>query len=140
MERDERSYRIALTADRYVNPEPDGLDGLGVLAEAGWGVIQLPAEDYPAAVADRILAEVAEQVQEFHRHGYDLVLVGENDKLAGALAAVGVAVPDQVVPASAAGLRAFLDARPLPAALGPRGHAVGPASAAGHPAARDARE
>ena len=120
MERDERSYRIALTADRYVNPGPGGLDGLAVLAEAGWGVIQLPAEDYPAAVADRILAEVAEQVQEFDRHGYELVVVGENDRLAGALAAVGVAVPDQVIPATAAELRAFLDARPLPAALRPR--------------------
>ncbi len=117
MERDERSYRIALTADRYVNPRPGGLDGLAVLAEAGWGVIQLPAEDYPAAVADRILAEVAEQVQEFGRHGYEFVLVGQNDRLAGALAAVGAAVPDQVIPDTAAGLRAFLDARPLPAAI-----------------------
>ena len=120
MERDERSYRIALTADRYVNPEPGGLDGLAVLAEAGWGVIQLPAEDYPAAVADRILAEVAEQVREFCRHGYQLVMVGESSRLAGALATIGVAVPDQVVPATAAELRSFLDARPLPAALRPR--------------------
>ena len=117
MERDERSYRIAFTADRYVNPRPGGLDGLAVLAEAGWGVIQLPAEDYPAAVADRILAEVAEQAQEFSRHGYEFVVVGENDRLAGALAAVGVPVPDQVIPDTAAELRAFLDARPLPAAL-----------------------
>ncbi len=117
MERDERSFRIALTADRYVNPPPGGLDGLAVLAEAGWGVIQLPAEDYPAVVAERILAEVAEQVREFHSHGYELVMVGECDKLGGALAAVGVSVPDQVIPASAAELRAFLDARPAPAAL-----------------------
>jgi hypothetical protein len=119
MERDERSYRIALAADRYVNPGPGGLDGLGVLAQAGWGVIQLPAEDYPAAVADRIMAEVAEQVREFHRHGYELVVVGEDGRLAGALAAVGVTVPDQVTPSSAAELRAFLDSRPLPAALRP---------------------
>ena len=117
MERDERSYRIAFTADRYVNPRPGGLDGLAVLAEAGWGVIQLPAEDYPAAVADRILAEVAEQAQEFCRHGYEFVLVGDDDRLAGALAAVGVSVPGQVIPGTAAELRAFLDARPLPAAV-----------------------
>jgi len=117
MERDERSFRIALTADRYVNPPPGGLDGLAVLAEAGWGVIQLPAEDYPAVVAERMLVEVAEQVREFHSHGYELVMVGECDKLGGALAAVGVSVPDQVIPASAAELRAFLDARPAPAAL-----------------------
>ncbi len=37
--RDERSYRVALVADRYVNPEPGQLDGLAVLAAAGWGVI-----------------------------------------------------------------------------------------------------
>ena len=117
MERDKRSYRIAFTADRYVNPGPGGLDGLAVLAQAGWGVIQLPAEDYPAAVADRILAEVAEQAQEFSRHGYEFVVVGENDRLAGALAAVGVPVPGQVIPGTAAELRAFLDGRPLPAAV-----------------------
>jgi hypothetical protein len=117
MERDERSFRIALTADRYVNPRPGGLDGLAVLAEAGWGVIQLPAEDYPEAVAERVLAEVAEQVAEFRRHGYELVLVGDCNGLAEALAAVGVAVPDQVIPATAAELRGFLGARPVPAAL-----------------------
>src|SRR5216684_1683308 len=117
MDPDERSFRIALTADRYVNPAPGGLDGLAVLAEAGWGVIQLTAEDYPAPVAERILAEVAEQGREFHSHGYELVVVGESDKLGGALAVVGVSVPDQVIPGSAAELRAFLDARPVPAAL-----------------------
>jgi hypothetical protein len=117
MQPDERSFRIALTADRYMNPPAGGLDGLAVLAEAGWGVIQLPAEDYPAVVTERILAEVAEQVQEFHRHGYELVLVGESDRLGGALAGVGVSVPDQVIPASAAELRSFLDARTLPAPL-----------------------
>ncbi len=117
MQPDERSFRIALTADRYVNPPAGGLDGLAVLAEAGWGVIQLPAEDYPAPVAERILAEVADQVREFHSHGYELVVVGESGKLGGALALVGVSVPDQVIPTSAAELRAFLAARPVPAAL-----------------------
>jgi hypothetical protein len=117
MEADERSFRIALTADRYVNPAQGGLDGLAVLARAGWGVMQLPADDYPAAVARRILAEIAEQVREFSGHGYEFVLVGDGGELAGALAAVGVPVPDQVIPASEGELRAFLDARPVPAAL-----------------------
>jgi hypothetical protein len=31
---DERSFRIALVADRYVNPPPGGLDALAVLARA----------------------------------------------------------------------------------------------------------
>ena len=117
MDPDERSFRVALTADRYVNPPAGGLDGLAVLAGAGWGVMQLPAEDYPAEMAGRILAEVAEQVEMFSRHGYELVLVGEAGGLAAALTAVGVAVPDQIVPASAAQLRAFLEARPVPAAI-----------------------
>jgi hypothetical protein len=117
MEPDERSFRIALTADRFVNPPPGGLDGLAVMAETGWGVMQLPAEEYPPAVTERVLAEVADQVREFRNHGYELVVVGESGGLAEALAAVGVEVPDQVIPGSAAELRAFLDGRPVPAAL-----------------------
>jgi hypothetical protein len=116
MEPDERSFRVALTADRFVNPPAGGLDGLAVLAGAGWGVIQLPAEELPPAAAVRILAEIAEQVREFHSHGYQLVLVGECDRLAGALAGVGLPLPGQVIPASAAELRAFLAVMPEPAA------------------------
>src|SRR5947199_251422 len=46
--RDERSFRVALVADCYVNPEPGQLDGLAMLAAAGWGVMQLPDDRYPA--------------------------------------------------------------------------------------------
>jgi len=112
---DERSFRIALVADRYVNPPPGGLDALAVLAAAGWGAMQLPADDYPAGIATRVLAEVTEQAEEFSRHGYDFVLVGDRDGLAEALAAAGLAVPDQIVPSDAAQLLDFLNARPAPA-------------------------
>jgi len=115
--RDERSYRIALVADRYVNPEPGQVDGLAVLAATGWGVMQLPDDGYPAEVARPLLAEVAEQVEEFSRRGYGFILVGERDGLAEALALVGVAVPDRVVPASEAELREFLGVQPVPPAL-----------------------
>ena len=115
--RDERSYRVALVADRYVNPEPGHLDGLAVLAAAGWGVMQLPDDRYPAEVARPLLAEVAEQVEEFTRRGYGFVLVGERDGLAEALALVGVALPDRIVPASPAELREFLAVQPVPSAL-----------------------
>src|SRR5712692_4187877 len=115
MKPDARSFRIALVADQYVNCEPGGVDGLAILADQGWGVIQLPAEDYPAEVAAGILAEIAEQVEEFWRHRYEFVLVGARDGLADALAVVGVAVPDQIVPGSAADLVAFLGTRPVPA-------------------------
>jgi len=112
---DERSFRIALVADRYVNPPPGGLDALAVLAAAGWGAMQLPADDYPADIAARVLAEVTEQAEEFSRHGYDFVLIGDRDGLAEALGAAGLAVPDQIVPSDAAQLRDFLAARPAPA-------------------------
>ena len=113
---DERSYRVALVADRFVNPAPGGLDGLAVLAAAGWGVIQLPNDAYPAEVARLLLAEVAEQVEEFSRHGYVFVLVGERAGLGEALAAVGVPVPPRNAPASAAELGQFLAAQPGPPA------------------------
>ena len=115
--RDERSFRVALVADRYVNPAPGWLDGLAVLATVGWGVMQLPDDVYPDEVARLLLAEVAEQVEEFSRHGYLFVLVGERAGLAEALARVGVAVPPRVVPASAGELSEFLAAQPVPPAL-----------------------
>jgi hypothetical protein len=112
MERDDRSFRVALVADRYVNPAPGGVDGIAAASATGWGVLQLPAEDYPAGVAQRLLAEVAEQAEEFSRHGYDLVLVGRRDGLSEALAQVGLAVPDTIVPPGTAELTDFLGNRP----------------------------
>jgi hypothetical protein len=121
MERDDRSFRVALVADGYVNPPPGGVDGIAAAAETGWGVLQLPAEDYPAGVAQRLLAEVAEQAEEFWRHGYDLVLVGQRDGLSEALAQVGLAVPAGIVPPGPAELVDFLSSRPHPAAAFPAG-------------------
>ena len=67
MKPDERSFRIMLAADRYVNPPPDGVDAVAVAEQTGWGVMQLPADDYPPEVAGPLLAEVAEQLEEFSR-------------------------------------------------------------------------
>jgi hypothetical protein len=135
--RDERSYRVALVADRYVNPAPGQPDGLAVLAAAGWGVMQLPDDGYPAEVARQLLAGIAEQVEEFSRHGYAFIVVGERDGLAEALALVGVAVPDRIVPASAAELGGFLAAQPVPAALATAGKAHRPGTGPGTTAARE---
>ena len=121
MRADERSFRIALVADRFVNPPPGGVDAVAAAAQAGWGVMQLPPDDYPAEVTGPLLAEVAEQVEEFSRRGYGFILVGERDGLAEAMAVVGVAVPDRVVPASAAELGEFLAIQPVPAALAAAG-------------------
>jgi hypothetical protein len=118
---DARSFRIALVADRYVNPPPGGLDAVAAAARAGWGVMQLPPDDYPDEVTGPLLAEVAEQVEEFSRHGYAFVLIGGHPGLAEALARVSVVLPDQITPATAVELSKFLNERPAPAAgWGPR--------------------
>jgi hypothetical protein len=116
MKPDERSFRIMLAADRYVNPPPGGLDAVAVAEQTGWGVMQLPADDYPPEVAEPLLAEVAEQLEEFSRHGYAFVLVGERAGLPEALANVGVPLPDQISPGTPRQLADFLDGRPAPRA------------------------
>jgi hypothetical protein len=119
--RDERSFRVALTADRYVNPPQGGLDALAVLTAAGWGVMQLPDDGYPDEVAQPLLAEIAEQVDEFSRHGYVFVLVGERAGLEEALSRAGVALPPAVLPASREELKEFLTGQPVPPALAAEG-------------------
>jgi hypothetical protein len=108
VEGDARSFRVALVADALVNPPPGGVDALPVLDAEGFGVIQLPSDDYPEAVAAPLLEQVAEQAEEFARHGYVLVLVGARDGLAEALAAYGVPPPLACAPATADELHAFL--------------------------------
>jgi len=115
-DRDQRSFRVALVADALVNPAPGRLDAIAVLLDAEWGAIQLPADTYPPAVAAPLLEQVAEQTEEFHRRGYDLVVIGRREGLTEALAAAGVPALDQINPADARELRSFLQARPRPRA------------------------
>jgi len=125
MKRDERSFRVALMADPYVNAVPGGVDGVAAAEETGWGVMQLPADDYPADLVKLLLFEVAEQADEFSRHGYDLVLIGRCDGLAEALAGVGLALPDSSTPLTTAELVDFLGARPIPRAMAELGELAG---------------
>ncbi len=119
IQRDRRSFRVALVADRYVNPPPGGVDAVAVLIDADWGAIQLPAAAYSHEVAGPLLEQVAEHAEEFHRRGYDLVVIGDRAGLDEALAAVGIPRPDRIKPATAEELRAFLKGRPPPRATGP---------------------
>jgi hypothetical protein len=109
---DERGFRIALVSDELVNPAAGGFDALEVLRQEGWGAIQLPPAWYPADVAKPLLDQIAEHVEEFARHGYQLVLLGDRPGLAEALDRIGVALLDSVHPRSADQLREFLQARP----------------------------
>jgi hypothetical protein len=111
VDEDRRSFRVALVSDRYINPRNGGLDAMPVLLDHDWGVIQLPAARYPSDVARPLLELVAEQAEEFHRHGYDLVIIGSRPGLTRALTAVGIRRLDRIEPASAAELKAFLRKR-----------------------------
>lgn len=108
MEGDARGFRVALVTSELVNSPDDALDALAVLNEADWGVIQMPASDYPDEIAAPLLAQVAEQAEEFQRHGYRLAVVGSRHGLAEALASCGVTPPPQLEPTSSAELREFL--------------------------------
>jgi hypothetical protein len=109
---DERGFRIALVADELVNPDAGEFDALEVLREEDWGAIQLPPAWYPDDVAAPLLEQIAEHVEEFARHGYQTVLLGDRPGLEHALARLGVDLPDATRPRSADELREFLQARP----------------------------
>lgn len=110
MQPDKRGFRIAVLANEVVNRRALGFDVLQVLERAGWGAILLPPSWYPDEVASELLTQFAEDVEEFVRHGYELVCVGSCDALAGPLSKLGVPMPRSIVPAGEADLDVFLSA------------------------------
>jgi hypothetical protein len=114
VEDDARGFRVALIADELVNPRDGGIDGLAVLGRAGWGAVQLPSAAYPDEVAGPLLEQVAEQAEEFSRHGYVLAIVGRRDGLAEALARLGITGLPAVDPESAEHLEGFLTSGIVP--------------------------
>ena len=128
MEGDQRSFRVAVCADVLVNPEPGGLDALAICEREGWGVMQLPAAWYPDDVAAGWLEQVAEQLDEYLRRGYAVVLLTrardadgtrQRKALAAVLKAIGHALPpEHRSTGDAQALEAFLRAQPVPAAAG----------------------
>jgi hypothetical protein len=116
VEGDARGWRVALVAGELLNGA-NSVDVLGVLERNGWGAIQLPAAEYPDAVAGPLLEQVAEQTGEFEKHRYQLVVLGQRDGLTEALAAYGIGGLPQHDPTDEAGLEAFL--APFPAAQQP---------------------
>jgi hypothetical protein len=108
MHQDQRGFRIAVVADELVNSATAGFDALKVLERAGWGAIVLPPAWYPDDVVAELLVQFAEQIEEFVRHGYEVVCVGNCDTLAEPLAHLGVDMPDSVIPADGRQLSGFL--------------------------------
>jgi hypothetical protein len=113
VEGDARGFRVALVAGELLNAAT-GIDVLAVLQAEDWGAIQLPAAEYPEEVAGPLLEQVAEQTEEFFRHGYRLAVVGARDGLAEALARYRVPELPQIDPVSADELRVFLRGLPAP--------------------------
>jgi len=126
VEGDARGFRVAVCADALVNPEPGALDALAVCERAGFGVMQLPATWYPDDVAAGWLEQVAEQLDEYLRRGYAVVLVTrardaaatrQRAALGAALQAIGHGLPpEHKSNGDAEALEAFLRAQPVPAA------------------------
>lgn len=88
MSSDPRSGRIAVVADALLATR------LPELREAGYGVMQLPPSGLAEEVAADWLLQTAEQIAEFLRNGYEVVLVDDDAwaaKLADALGGVGLA-------------------------------------------------
>jgi len=108
VEGDLRSFRVALVAGELINPGAGGVDALAVIEQEGWGAMQLPAADYPDEVAAPLLDQVAEQAEEFARHGYTLALVGNRAGLEQALERYGLTLPPAIEPDADDQLRAFL--------------------------------
>jgi hypothetical protein len=112
--RDARGFRVALISDDLVNPGTDGLDGLAVLEAEGWGAIQLPPDSSSRTVSTALLEHIAEQVEEFLRNGYEVVVIGDHAGLEQALGARGIPPLPHARPASTDDIRAFLQGRSAP--------------------------
>jgi hypothetical protein len=84
---DARSRRVAVVADSLLEPSLDELN------REGFGIIQLPPTDLDPETASAWLEQTAEQVAEFRRNEYEVVLVDDGahtEQLERALAALGV--------------------------------------------------
>jgi len=111
MQPDERGFGVAVVADELVNSTTARFDALNVLERTGWGAIVLPPAWYPEDVLAELLVQVAEQVQEFVRHGYHVVCVGNCEALSEPLARLGIDVPDSTIASGERTLSAFLRRR-----------------------------
>ena len=130
VEGDARGFRVAVCADALVNPEPGGLDALGGLrARRASASCSCRPTWYPDDVAAGWLEQVAEQLDEYLRRGYAVVLADcrardaaatrQRKALAAALKAIGHALPPEYrSTGDADALEAFLRAQPVPAAAG----------------------
>ncbi len=86
MNEDPRSRRIAVVADSLLSARLDEL------RDGGWGAMQLPPAGVDAETARDWVDLTAEQIAEYLRTGYEVVLLDDGtwgEQLGAALAALG---------------------------------------------------
>lgn len=83
MSTDPRSEKVAVVAEAQL------VELLPVLREAGYGLMQLPPAGLAADTAAESLAQIAEQVAEYRRGGYEVVVAGDGAWCAELNAALG---------------------------------------------------
>ncbi len=71
MTEDPRSRRVAVVADALLASR------LGELRDRGFGVMQLPPAEVGVEASREWLALTAEQVAEYHRTGYEVLLIDD---------------------------------------------------------------
>jgi hypothetical protein len=108
-----RSRRIVIVPDALVNPAVNGIDGLAAAHRTGWGVMQLPALDYPPEVRQRALTELAAQVRVYQLASFDLAVAADRPELAQALEAAGASLPRRAPSSSQNELEAWLCQDPI---------------------------
>jgi len=106
MQTDERSFRVAVVASELVNGDRDLL---AVLERARWGAIVLPPAWYPEDVATGLLLQCAEHIEEFLRHGYQVVCIGSCERLSAPLGELGIELPETITARSEDELLRLLD-------------------------------
>jgi hypothetical protein len=106
MQTDERSFRVAVVPCELVNGD---LDLMAVLERARWGAIVLPPEWYPEDVATGLLVQFAEHIEEFLRHGYQVICIGSCERLSEPLRELGIELPETIAASTEDELLQLLD-------------------------------
>jgi hypothetical protein len=88
---------MAVVGHELVNAPSRG-DVLEALERSGWGAIVLPPSWYPEEVSGALLEQFAEHIEEFVRHGYDVVCIGDCEGLREPLIRLALGMPE-VIPA-----------------------------------------
>jgi hypothetical protein len=100
MDGDQRSRRVAVVPDAYVNPALGGNDRLVDLAEDGWGLVALPQPGLPADIERSLLTAIVDQVTTFLDDGYQVAVADTDDpmteRLLRLLAADGRRIDDRL--------------------------------------------